>query len=510
MLEMQGYTEVELVGKYVYDSLDEKGKNILKGELERRRQGIKGEYDTEFIHKNGTHIQARVGATPLYDDKGNYAGVMAVIVDISALKQAEERILHLNSVLNALRGISQLITLEEDREKLLQNSCNLLVNTRGYDTAWVAVTDEKGKFVTGVSCGIGPKIFKPILKNFKQGEYLPCTKDLLQQQEDTILCPQLGSQHADCPLGALGDNLGNLSGRLEYEGRVYGVLSVQLPSKLAVDKEEQELFKELTNDIAFALDRLEKETQLEEAEAKALEAEKLREVDRLRSELLANVSHELRTPLASIKGYASTLLRTDVKWSATQRQDFLQTIDNETDRLTKLINDILDMSRIEGGALKLRQERNRMPEIVGSIMSSLKVLTEHHQLNINFPRKLPAVFVDEMRIGQVISNLVDNAIKFSPAGSEISISAQRDKDKVVVSVTDHGVGMSKEVISKLFNRFYQAENVVTGRRHGTGLGLAICRGIIESHGGKIWVESKVGAGSTFSFSIPIWEENSDV
>jgi two-component system sensor histidine kinase KdpD len=178
--------------------------------------------------------------------------------------------------------------------------------------------------------------------------------------------------------------------------------------------------------------------------------------------------------------------------------------------LTKLINDILDMSRIEGGALKLRQERNRMPEIVGSIMSRLKVLTEHHQLNINFPRKLPAVFVDEMRIGQVISNLVDNAIKFSPAGSEISISAQRDKDKVVVSVTDHGVGMSKEVISKLFNRFYQAENVVTGRRHGTGLGLAICRGIIESHGGKIWVESKVGAGSTFSFSIPIWEENSDV
>ena len=175
LCEMQGYSESELVGKYVYDSMDEKGKTILKKELNQRRLGIKGEYDTEFIHKNGTHIQARVGATPLYDDNGNYAGVMAVIVDISALKQAEERILHLNSVLNALRGIAQLITLENDRGKLLRESCDLLVKTRGYDTAWLALTDDKGKFVSGVSCGIDSKVFKTILKNFTKGKYLPCT-----------------------------------------------------------------------------------------------------------------------------------------------------------------------------------------------------------------------------------------------------------------------------------------------------------------------------------------------
>ena len=503
---MQGYAIEEMVCKHVFDFQDDKGREILRRELKQRYFGIKGEYDTEFIHKNGRYIQARVGATPLYDDKGNYAGSMAVIVDISALKQAEERILHLNSVLNALRGINQLITLEENRGKLLQKSCDLLVNTRGYNTAWLALTNEKGKFVSGVSCGIDSNVFKTILKNFTKGEYLPCTNDLLKQQENTILCPQLGSQHADCPLGELGDNLGNLSGRLEYDGRLYGVLSVQLPSKLAVDKEEQTLFKELTSDIAFALDRLEKEDQLEEAEATAREAEKLREVDRLRSELLANVSHELRTPLASIKGYASTLLRTDVKWSVKQQKDFLETIDSETDRLTKLINDILDMSRIEGGALKLRLEQNRVSEILGHIMSHLNILAENHQLKINIPKKLPAVLADEMRIGQVISNLVDNATKFSPTGSEINISAYRDKNKVVVSVTDHGKGMTKDITDKLFNRFYQAEDVVTGRKNGTGLGLAICRGIIESHGGKIWVESKVGVGSTFNFSLPVWKE----
>ena len=239
------------------------------------------------------------------------------------------------------------------------------------------------------------------------------------------------------------------------------------------------------------------------------EMEVMKKVDRLRSDLLANVSHELRTPLAAIKGYASTLLRKDVKWSAKQQQDFLKIIDSETDRLIRLINDILDVSRIDGGALKIRQQQCQVSNIVESMKSRLKVLTKNHKLAIDIPKTLPAVYVDEMRIGQVISNLVDNAVKFSPAGSEISITANRNEDKVTINVTDHGEGMTEEVMSKLFNRFYQAENVASGRQKGTGLGLVICRGIIESHGGVIWVESKLGAGSKFSFSLPLWKEESN-
>ena len=114
-----------------------------------------------------------------------------------------------------------------------------------------------------------------------------------------------------------------------------------------------------------------------------------------------------------------------------------------------------------------------------------------------------------MRIGQVISNLVENAVKFSLANSAITIGARLEKENIVISVTDHGEGMPKEVTEKLFNRFYQAEDVVTGRRSGTGLGLSICRGIIENHGGKIWVESKVQEGSKFSFSLPTIEEKTN-
>jgi two-component system sensor histidine kinase KdpD len=184
-------------------------------------------------------------------------------------------------------------------------------------------------------------------------------------------------------------------------------------------------------------------------------------------------------------------------------------MDQETDRLIRLISDILDMSRLDAGAMKLKQGKYLVSEIVSSVKGRLEVLTAHHQLVIDVPEKLPAIFVDEMRIGQVISNLVENAVKFSLANSAITIGARLEKENIVISVTDHGEGMPKEVTEKLFNRFYQAEDVVTGRRSGTGLGLAICRGIIENHGGKIWVESKVKEGSKFSFSLPIIEEKTN-
>jgi PAS domain S-box-containing protein len=239
------------------------------------------------------------------------------------------------------------------------------------------------------------------------------------------------------------------------------------------------------------------------AEEKAREVETLKEVDRMRSELLVNVSHELRTPLTSIKGFATTLLRSDVKWSEEDQRDFLQSIDQETERLIRLINDLLDMSRIEAGGLKLEKDNYHIADILNSVNSRLASLTEHHQLQVIVPSELPPVFVDEMRIGQVLSNLVENAAKFSGEGTKITIEAQLAGDNINISVTDRGQGIPAELLDKVFDRFYQAESIVTGRKSGTGLGLSICRGILEGHGGKIWVESKVGKGSKFSFNLPV-------
>jgi PAS domain S-box-containing protein len=243
-------------------------------------------------------------------------------------------------------------------------------------------------------------------------------------------------------------------------------------------------------------------TERKQAKDKARELRVLREVDHLRSELMANVSHELRTPLASIKGFTTTLLRSDVKWSEEEQRDYLQTINRETDRLTRLISDLLDMSRIDAGALKLEKSVCSLQQIVDAASGRLITLTQRHQLNIACPPDLSKVHADELRIGQVLTNLTENATKFSPEGSEILISAELTGDQVIVSVTDHGQGIASELMGKLFDRFYQAQRIADGPKGGTGLGLTICKGIVEAHGGRIWVESKLGEGSKFSFTLP--------
>ncbi len=246
-------------------------------------------------------------------------------------------------------------------------------------------------------------------------------------------------------------------------------------------------------------------TERKQAEEKEREMEALKELDKLRSQLLANVSHELRTPLTSIKGFVSTLLRSDVVWSDDERLEFLNTADKESDRLIGLISDLLDMSRIESGRILLKRDYYRTSDIIDSVYININKLAEHHRLVIKVPDGLPAVFVDKTYIGQVLTNLVENAVKFSPEGSEITIEAGPAENSVIMSVIDRGTGIPDGYENKVFDRFYQAESIATGKKKGTGLGLSICKGIIEAHGSKIWVESEFGKGSRFSFALPCTE-----
>jgi PAS domain S-box-containing protein len=251
-------------------------------------------------------------------------------------------------------------------------------------------------------------------------------------------------------------------------------------------------FRGITRDI----------TERKKAEAKALEMEALKKINQAKSELLANVSHELRTPLASIKGNIETLLETDVKWSKKQQLEFLQAANRQADRLTLLIRDLLDMSRIDSGKLTLDKRSYPVSEILDSVSGVLSVIAEKHKLKIVQAPDLPTIRADKSRIGQVITNLVENATKFSAQGSPIVVEVKTLNENVIFSIEDRGIGITPEVVAKLFDMFYQAQEVVKGKIQGSGLGLPICRGILEGHGGKIWVESQPGKGSKFSFSIP--------
>lgn len=228
-----------------------------------------------------------------------------------------------------------------------------------------------------------------------------------------------------------------------------------------------------------------------------------RELDEMKSQLLSTVSHELRTPLASIKGFATTLLRQDVEWDDVTRREFLAIIDEESDRLSELIGNLLDMSRIEAGTLRVEPEPTNLAPMIQETASEFQMMTREHQLQLDLPASLPLVMADPRRARQVLRNLVENAVKYSPDGGPITISAQVKTDGLQVSITDRGIGIKPQQVDHIFERFYQVDSASTRKVGGSGLGLSICEAIVKAHDGEIWVESELDVGSTFHFILPL-------
>jgi signal transduction histidine kinase len=228
-----------------------------------------------------------------------------------------------------------------------------------------------------------------------------------------------------------------------------------------------------------------------------------RELDRMKSQLLATVSHELRTPLASIKGFATTLLRDDVDWDESSRREFLSIIDQESDRLAELIGNLLDMSRIEAGTLRMEPEPTDLRSIIQETIAEFQVMTHEHAFEARLPPSVPRVWADPRRVRQVLRNLVENAVKYSPQKGSIVITLETDRDSVQLSVADRGLGIEREHLAHVFERFYQVDSASTRKIGGAGLGLSICKAIVEAHHGRIWADSQVGVGSTFHFTLPL-------
>lgn len=225
-----------------------------------------------------------------------------------------------------------------------------------------------------------------------------------------------------------------------------------------------------------------------------------RELDRAKSALLSAVSHELRTPLAAIKGYTTTLLAEDVDWDPAARREFLQIILEEAERLIHLVNNLLDLSRLEAGALVLQRQPYPLEAILFRVRRSMRA--DSHPISIQLPSDLPAVDVDPARIEVVFRNLLDNAIRYTPPGTPITVSATASDGMVIVRVRDEGPGIPPEHRERIFDRFYRIPGQI--RASGAGLGLAICKGFIEAHGGRIWL-AEDGPGATFVFTLPIWQ-----
>ena len=230
--------------------------------------------------------------------------------------------------------------------------------------------------------------------------------------------------------------------------------------------------------------------------------QELLQIDELKSSFIANVSHELRTPLTSVLAY-SELLLTYEEQSSPEQREFLEIIHKESARLTRLLNDVLDLAKIESGDMRLTFEPIDVAELVDEAARAHRPLIEQEGLafEIDVAPDLPFVRGDHDRLRQILSNLLSNATKFTRSGT-IRLGARRVGAEVHLWVADTGMGIPPEHVGRVFDKFHQVGDVMTDKPTGTGLGLAICRELVESHGGRIWAESEPGVGSTFTVALP--------
>jgi two-component system, OmpR family, sensor histidine kinase KdpD len=233
-----------------------------------------------------------------------------------------------------------------------------------------------------------------------------------------------------------------------------------------------------------------------------LQVEILQRTDALRAALLSSVSHDLRTPLTSIKAAASSLLQDDVQWDDEARRSFTLAIEHEAERLNRLVENLLDISRIEGGALHPEKEWYPIDELFHDVLSRMQQLLQGHPIMTDLPADLPPVELDYLMIDQVLTNLLENAARYTPVDSPLELAVSTSAHEMLVTLADRGPGIPPGDLERIFDKFYRVlgHTRTTG---GTGVGLAVCRGLIEAHGGRIWATNRSGGGALFRFTLPL-------
>jgi two-component system sensor histidine kinase KdpD len=273
-----------------------------------------------------------------------------------------------------------------------------------------------------------------------------------------------------------------------------GVLGLRPPDRHAMDEPERlHQLETFAAQTALALERARLSREAQEAEVRI-------ETERLRNSLLSSVSHDLRTPLATITGAVSTILDNRTGLDAATQRELLESVHEEAERLNRLVQNLLEMTRLESGALQLQRELHPPEEVIGAALGRLAKRLADRRVTTKVPSDLPLVAMDDVLIEQVLVNLLDNALKYTPAGSPIEVIATATDQNLTIEVADHGPGLPPGAEDRVFEKFFRGEQLVA---RGAGLGLAICRGIVRAHGGRIWAQNLPGGGVAFLFTLPI-------
>ena len=453
--------------------------------------------------KDGRLIPIAGTNSPILDESGKIIGFLAVHQDITERKLSEETLKRRNDYLAASSEIGRLVTSTLDLNTIFTRTVNLISERFGFYYAAIYIIEETGfnailreatgeagekmkaqrySIVVGSHSIVGrvAESTEPMLVNDTDIEPLYLANPYLLETRSEVAIP------------------------LRIGSRIVGVIDIQSTQVEAFTKDDLSVLQSLADQVAVAIDNA-RSYELSQQLIKDL-----REVDQLKSQFLANMSHELRTPLNSIIGFSRVILKgIDGPVTDMQQQD-LTAIYNSGQHLLGLINDILDLARIEAGKMELNFEEVSLAEMTTSVMSTAKGLVKEKPIQLlqRIPQDMPTVRGDTMRVRQVLLNLISNASKFTDQGSiTVDTSVQRSstgKMEALIKVIDTGPGISIEDQKKLFQAFSQVDGSATRKSGGSGLGLSICANLVQLHGGRIGVYSEVGQGSTFWFTLPLY------
>ena len=286
------------------------------------------------------------------------------------------------------------------------------------------------------------------------------------------------------------------------QGGVFGVIGIGLTKSLVLTPLQMKFLDTIAPQIAVVLER---ERLYEKQEETQIQVQR----ERLRTDMLRAISHDLRTPLTSIMGSASTIIYNFATVSDDIKKEFLHNIYNDASWLNEMVENILNMTRIDEGKIALNLEQEAAEEIIAEAISHVKKPTNKHIITAKMPADIILLKVDGVLITQVLVNLLGNAINYTPEGTEISVSVNKIENEIIFEVSDNGPGISETDLPHMFERFYSQHTKVYGTRHGTGLGLSLCKSIIEAHGGKIDIHNREPHGTVVRFCLPAKEDPND-
>ena len=459
-----GYKPEEIVGKKIlklpFLSKESKAK-ITKNFFLRILGKEILPYEVEFIAKSGEKRVGRIHGISIKDDNGKVVGDLVIASDVTENKKAED----------ALRES------EERFKDLFQNANDLIQSV-----------DINGRFVY---------VNKSWLETlgYTEDELEGLTLRDILRKDQIPHCMEVFKKV--CNGGSFDRAETIFVSKDGHEIYVEGNVNAKFKGGEFIAT--RGIFRDITR-------RRKTEEELKKSKRRIeLQNIKLRKLDELKTDFLNVTSHELRTPVTPIKGYLQMLLKQKIGSITEEQEKVLKIIQRNTDRLDHLIQDLLDISRLESGTMKFIPEQADINRLIGEIAETMRSSADlkNIKINVDLEEKIPDLIIDRDRVKQVIMNLINNAIKFSPDGSVVNIRAKKEEDEILFEVQDSGRGIPKNEQTKIFDTFYQVDSGMDRKFGGVGLGLSISRGIVLAHGGRIWAESTVGKGSTFRFTFPI-------